>query len=230
VRILAFSDLHGHAFHEAERLVALHRPDWLVLCGDMLPDFNQRPEANRTEAQRSFWRDHRGAFMRQGTVTTFLHGNHELPGFRAEGMDAVPRDLAGRLVRLEGVPGDSGPFSFARGRPDSQLEAELTDQLSRAPSPVIYISHAPPLGSCDKTYRGDHIGHRPLLMHLKARDWPRALVLCGHVHQSFGIDSPGLSTIINVATGYALLEWDEHQTRVLEMARLTTGGNYWDSP
>jgi Icc-related predicted phosphoesterase len=67
-------------------------------------------------------------------------------------------------------------------------------------------------------------------MHLKARDWPRALVLCGHIHQSFGIDSPGLSTILNVATGYALLEWDEIQTRVLEMARLTAGGNFWDSP
>lgn len=230
MKILAFSDLHGSGFQEAGRLIDLHRPEWVVLCGDMLPDFNQRLVGARLDAQRTFWSDQRAAFVRPGLVTTFLNGNHELPGFRDEGLGTVPTGLAGRLVRLEGIPRDSGPFSFAQGLPDSLLEAELRNQLSQALHPVIYISHSPPFGSCDRTHRGDHIGHRPLFRHLQSLDWPRALVICGHVHQSFGIDSPGDTTILNVATGYALMEWGEHRTCVLEMARLTTGGSFWDSP
>ena len=50
------------------------------------------------------------------------------------------------------------------------------------------------------------------------------------VHQSFGCEEVGGTTILNAATGYALLDWEEGSTRVLEMHRLVEGGNFWDSP
>jgi predicted phosphodiesterase len=81
VRILAFSDLHGNGFHEASSLIDQHRPHWLITCGDMLPDFSQRPANYRLMAQQEFWRDHRHLFIRPETVTTMIVGNHELPGF-----------------------------------------------------------------------------------------------------------------------------------------------------
>ena len=230
MRVLAFSDLHGNGFQEAERLTKAHQPDWIVLCGDMLPDFNQRPEGRRLEAQRAFWQEHRHAFLREGAITTFVLGNHELTGFRDAEMSTIPESLAGQVVRLEGIPGDSGPFSFAKGSPDPVLQAELDNQLNITPEPLIYISHAPPYGSLDLTHRGTHIGHKPLFHHLKEHNWPQALVLSGHVHQSYGEEQAGGTTVLNLATGYALLEWAEGQVQVLERSRLVAGGSFWDSP
>jgi len=230
MKILAFSDLHGNGFHEASSLINQHHPHWIVSCGDMLPDFTQRPANYRLMAQQEFWRDHRHLFIRQGIVTTMIGGNHELPGFRYPGMDLLPAGFEGRVVRLEGIPGDPGPFSFANGLPEAELEEELQDQLSMVPNPLIYLSHAPPYGSCDKSHRGEHIGHRPLFRHLIDQEWPRVLVLCGHVHNGFGVEEAGTTTIVNVATGYALIEWNEGFVHVLEMERLVKDGNYWDSP
>ena len=186
MRFLVFSDLHGNGFTEAECLTAELQPDWVVLCGDMLPDFSNRPDDKRLGAQLDFWREYRGCFLREGAVTTFILGNHEQSGFLDADMLRLPGPLEGRVVRLEGIPGDAGPFSFAKGSPDSVLEAELQSQLKSVTEPLVYLSHAPPYGSRDKTQRGTNIGHRPLFRHLQARDWPSALVLCGHVHQSFG--------------------------------------------
>ena len=230
MRILVFSDLHGNGFTEAERLTAELEPDWVVLCGDMLPDFNNRPSNKRLDAQLDFWREHRGCFLREGAVTTFILGNHEQSGFLDEDMLRLPDSLDGRVVRLEGIPGDAGPFSFAKGSPESVLEAELQAQHKIAPDPFIYLSHAPPYGSRDKTLRGTHIGHRPLFRHLQSRDWPQALVVCGHTHQSYGHEEVGGTTILNAATGYALLTWEQGKTCLLEMHRLVEGGNFWDSP
>jgi|GEM_PF-1301535 len=230
MKILAFSDLHGNGFHEASSLIDQLRPDWIVSCGDLLPDFSQRPANYRLMAQQEFWRDHRHLFTRPGTVTTMIVGNHELPGFKYPKMDLLPAGFEDRVVRLEGIPGDSGPFSFVNALPEAELEEELQDQLSIIPNPLIYLSHAPPYGSRDKSDRGDHIGHRPLLRHLRDRDWPRVLVLCGHVHNCFGFEHAGATTILNVATGYALIEWDKGSAHVLELGRLVEGGNFWDSP
>jgi len=230
MRILVFSDLHGNGFTAAERLTAELQPDWVVLCGDMLPDFSNRPDDKRLDAQVDFWLERRGCFLREGAVTTYILGNHEQTGFLDAGMVRLPGSMEGRVVRLEGIPGDAGPFSFAKGSPDSVLDAELQAQLTAAPEPLIYLSHAPPYGSRDKTHRGTHIGHRPLFHHLQARDWPQALVLCGHVHQSFGCEEACSTTILNAATGYALLDWNQGNIRLLEMHRLVEGGSFWDSP
>ncbi len=230
MRILLFSDLHGGGYSEAKGLVGEHQPDWVVLLGDMVPDFYQSPSTRRLAAQQGFWQQKRNCFMRAGTVTTSILGNHELPGFRDPELDRLPAQLEGRVVRLEGIPGDSGPFSFAKGSPDAVLEEELQDQLARVPEPLIYLSHAPPWGSLDKTNRGDNIGHRPLFRHLQARDWPAAFVFCGHVHNAFGVEEAGATTVVNVATGYALLVWDGDDLRILAMDRLVQGGNFWNSP
>ncbi len=230
VRILAFSDLHGGGFMEASALIDRHRPDWIVTCGDMLPDFQQRPPNSRLRAQQEYWRDHRDLFIREGAITTMIVGNHELPGFRFPGMNSLPPGFEDRVVKLERIPREFGPFSFVHGLPEDELAEDLQDQLRLRPEPHIYLSHAPPYGSCDRTGMGDHIGHRPLFHHLQDRDWPQALVLCGHVHRSFGTEEIGNTTIVNMATGYALIEWEQGDSQVLEMARMVEHGNFWDSP
>ncbi len=230
MKILAFSDLHGDGFVAAADLVDRHRPDWIVLAGDMVPDFTNLKEERRLKAQMSFWMERRSAFLREGIVTTYVLGNHELKGFRDPEMGGIPSSLTGRVLRLEGIPGDPGPFSFAKSWPEKDLVAEVEAQSRQVPDPAIYISHAPPYGSLDRTRRGDNIGHKQLFRHLQARGWARGLLLCGHVHQGFGHEQQNEMTVINLATGFALIEWREDRVDILEMRRLVKGGSFYDQP
>ena len=221
LRILVLSDLHGTCFREASTLIDAHRPGWIVLCGDILPDFGRiAGRGNRLDAQREFWRVHRSAFIREGAVTTLVRGNHELEGFSDPGLDRLPAALQGRVARLEGIPAEYGAWGWSREWEEEDLQAELRAQLAENPAPSVYISHVPPYGCLDLSRGGENIGHRPLFEHLRGRDWPEALVLCGHLHESFGSLDCGDTLVVNAACGYALLEWNLGTSRLLGMARL----------
>jgi len=221
LRILVFSDLHGRCYREASSLIDAQRPDWIVLCGDLLPDFGRiGGRESRLEAQREFWKVYRSGFLRPSAVTTLVRGNHEIEGFSDPGLQAIPAPLQGRVVRLEGIPVEFGAWGWSREWEEEELEEELRAQLAANPSPSIYLSHVPPYGCLDRAWGGDNIGHRPLFRHLRQRDWPEALVLCGHVHESFGSMECGETLVVNAACGYALLEWTLGTTRLLEQSRL----------
>jgi len=198
--ILAFSDLHGQMFEEASSLIDEARPDWIVLCGDLLPD---APIA----AQRDFWATRRSTFIRPKAGITLVRGNHEREGFEDLDFQRLPTGLERRVVRLEGTPAEFGAWGWSREWEEEDLEEELQDQLSRSAEPEIYISHVPPFGCLDRNAAGHRIGHRPLAGHLRTRQWPEALVLCGHVHAGFGSEVRGGTLIVNTACGYALVEW-----------------------
>ena len=211
--ILAFSDLHGQMFEEASSLIDEARPYWIVLCGDLLPD---APIA----AQRDFWATRRSTFIRPKAGITLVRGNHEREGFEDLDFQRLPTGLERRVVRLEGTPAEFGAWGWSREWEEEELEEELRAQLAANPSPSIYLSHVPPHGCLDRAWGGDNIGHRPLFRHLRQRDWPEALVLCGHVHESFGSMECGETLVVNAACGYALLEWTLGTTRLLEQSRL----------
>jgi len=224
LRLLAFSDLHGGSFREAGELIDAHRPDWIVLCGDLLPDYDRlEGREARLEAQRDCWQRGRSSFLRPFAVTTLVRGNHELEGFEDPELQALPPMLQGRVVRLEGVPVMGGARGWSRAWEDEALEAELQAQLAQNPGAAIYVSHVPPHGCLDRGRSGDAIGHRPLAAHLRRRGWPEALVLCGHVHEAFGRRDFGDTVVVNAACGYALLEWTPGTPRLLEQGRLAAG-------
>ena len=127
LRILAFSDLHGSCFQEASNLIDETRPDWIVLCGDMLPDFGMiSGEGNRLEAQRNFWMVYRSTFIRDFAVTTLVRGNHEIEGFSDPELRRVPRLVQGHVVSLEGIPMEFGSWGWSR----EWEEEELTDECA----------------------------------------------------------------------------------------------------
>ena len=221
LRILAFSDLHGRAMKRASELIDDLRPNWIVLCGDILPDFSMiSGKGNRLEAQRSFWSVYRSNFVRDFAVTTLVRGNHEIESFSDPDLGCLPSKVQNHVVRLEGIPLEFGGWGWSREWEDEMLENELQDQLHECPSPRIYLSHVPPFGCLDLAASGERIGHRYLLQHLTERNWPEALVICGHVHESFGVIERGNTLIVNVSCGFALLEYGSGAATMIRMGRL----------
>lgn len=236
MRILHFSDLHGAAMREAESLIQTHEPDWIVLTGDMLPDFNRLPgTARRLEAQREWWRAWRNVFIRTGTPTTFVRGNHEVEGFEDRVLRSVPAALTGKVGLLEGIPARWGAWGFAREWGDQDLAREVR----ALKHPFVILSHVPPYGWLDRNSGGASIGHPPLreLLDPSEESTPAsgasrgltlgkpALVLCGHVHESFGWERHGPTLVVNAATGHALvdLDLDSGTAEVRGMKRMLAG-------
>lgn len=219
MKILHLSDLHGRHMAAVQRLIEAHEPDWIVLTGDMLPDFNMiGGKGNRLDCQREWWGTYRRRFMHPHAITTLTLGNHEIEGFRDRELEAVPPSLMGKVGVLQGNPAEFGAWGFSREYDQGELQAEV-DTLNL---PIVLLTHCPPHGLLDATRGGDHIGHPPLQRFLDESPEPPLLVLCGHVHESFGEIRQGQTLIVNAATGYALLDLDlgRGQARVLEMARL----------
>ena len=149
-----------------------------------------------------------------------MRGNHELEGFSDPGLQRLPVRVRNLVARLEGIPAEFGAWGWSRDWADEELQTDLDAQLAAQPAPRIILSHVPPYGCLDTSAGGERIGHRPLAAHLRARRWPETLVLCGHVHEGFGSLERGETLVVNVACGYALLEWKLGSFNLLEQARL----------
>ncbi len=219
MKILHLSDLHGRHTRAVEQLIDAQTPDWIVLTGDMLPDFHMVGGCgNRLDCQREWWGTYRSSFMHPNAITTFSLGNHEIEGFRDRELEGVPATLQGRVGVLQGNPAEFGAWGFSREYEHDELQQEV-DVLNR---PLVVLSHCPPQGLLDANKEGVHIGHTPFRLYLEESPDPPLLVLCGHVHESFGQIRRGRTLIVNVATGYALLELDlQHgHAQVIEMSRM----------
>jgi Icc-related predicted phosphoesterase len=219
MKILHLSDLHGRYTAAVERLIDAHEPDWIVLTGDMLPDFHMiSGKGNRLDCQREWWDTYRSSFMHPHAVTTLTLGNHEIEGFCDRELEAVPPSLLGKVGVLQGNPAEFGSWGFSREYENDELQAEV-EALN---NPLVVLTHCPPHGRLDANKGGQRIGHPPLRRFLDETQEPPFLLLCGHVHESFGQLRQGRTLIVNAATGYGLLDLDlgRGQARVLEMARL----------
>jgi Icc-related predicted phosphoesterase len=156
--------------------------------------------------------------MHPHAVTTLTLGNHEMEGFLDRKLEAVPASLLGRVGVLQGNPAEFGAWGFSREYEPDELQAEV-EALN---NPMVVLTHCPPHGRLDTTKGGQCIGHPPLRRFLDEAREPPFLVLCGHVHESFGQFRQGRTLIVNAATGYALVDLDlaRGQAQVLEMSRM----------
>ena len=221
MKILHFSDLHGRHMKAAEKLIDTHAPDWIVLTGDILPEFHRiSGRDSRLGAQREWWGTYRSSFMHPLAVTTLTLGNHEVEGFYDRELEAVPSELRVRVGVLQGNPAEFGAWGFSREYEPDELQEEV-DALNQ---PLVVLSHCPPHRLVDANKEGISIGHPPLRAYLDETPEAPLLVLCGHVHESFGEVRLGRTLIVNAATGYALVDLDLEcgQARVLEMSRLNS--------
>jgi len=129
----------------------------------------------------------------------------------------VALDARGAVLGDVGLFGVSAaPFSPLH-TPYELSDEELEQRIERAFAAVascrvrIFCPHAPPHGTaCDRLANGQHVGSTVVRAFVE-REQPD-LVLCGHIHESRGVDAIGRSRIVNpgpvTAGHYAVVDVD----------------------
>ena len=83
-------------------------------------------------------------------------------------------------------------FNLERGEPLRQRWARIPDETH------LLVTHGPPMGLCDQTVRGDHVGCEDLLERVRA---VRPLVhVFGHIHEAYGGTVEGQTAFVNAST------------------------------
>ena len=210
MRLLAITDLHGS--HEAlERIVAhAGRADVVLLGGD-ITNFGSPIDAEKAVR------------LAQATGATVLAvaGNCDSAEIE-ERLIELGVSLHGRGTILEGV-GLHGLSAIPRWMPGMYqfTEEELAAALEAGYGQVTdarhhcVLAHVPPHGlSLDRVSFGRHVGSKSLRTFVDRTE--PALVVCGHIHESRGIERSGRTTVVNcgmAARGhYARIEVDREMT------------------
>jgi len=191
VLIYAAADIHGRPERLAavETHVAAHRPDLLILAGDLSRRIRPGEVA--------------GPLSRLSLPTFFIRGNSD---------SRMLEDSFGRTSRLQnlhatrkivsdvGFVGVGGtiplPFHSRLGLAESALVARLSDLMQ--PGDVLVV-HPPPYGVRDRVLGRFHAGSRAVKRLVERR--APALVVCGHIHEQAGIETLGKTVVVNCAMG-----------------------------
>jgi uncharacterized protein len=199
VKLLAFSDLHCD-LAQAQVLV------------------KRSAEADVVAGVGDFASVHRGleetidALSGIETPTILVPGNNETEQALRDAADDwdAARVLHGEAASLGGAEF----FGLGGGIPvtpwDWSFDIEEEDAmeiLESMPEGAILLTHSPPQGHADQSSAGDHLGSTAILAAIERRR-PR-LVLCGHIHESWGEESKvGSTRVLNLGPAGHLIELD----------------------
>lgn len=191
--IYAVADIHGKAgrFRIIEKNIEKHRPEALVVAGDVCAHFRPDPERDAKELSRL------------GLPVILIMGNSERRSFAplfASRPNIEVLHLAESRVGEADLLGVSGTFSVPFSSRLALRQGAVVSRLSRMLRPGrILVSHAPPYGACDKVMGRFSAGCKALAG--LVREKKPAAVLCGHIHESPGTSMLGESLVVNCAMG-----------------------------
>lgn len=209
MKILVISDAHG-ASEMIDRVAEkVPSPDFTLFGGDFAA--LGRPETGMPVLERLMFH-----YERLFAVI----GNADEPEFR-ETLEEYDVCVEGSLTCADGfmIAGSGGSSVYMRDTPNErEADALVADlQLAAAASPgtgetwdnLIVIAHNPPKDTKgDLITAGLHVGS-PLIRAFAEAHKPLLLV-SGHIHEAYGVDSIGPTTVVNpgsVAEGrYAIVE------------------------
>ena len=197
MRLLLFSDLHCDPDAAAAIVARAGDVDAVVGAGDFA-------------VKRRGLRKIIPVLATIETPTVFVPGNGESFEELYEACTDWPSAhvLHGTGVEIRGIPF----FGLGGGVPVTPFGAwsyDFTEDEARAlltgcPQEAVLVAHSPPFGHADVDRAGRHIGSRAVLEAVD-RTHPR-LVVCGHIHDSWGVHSRSGDTPI-VNAGPSGVEW-----------------------
>jgi Icc-related predicted phosphoesterase len=179
VKLLAFSDLHRD-LGQATKLVEMSaEADVVIGAGDFASVHEGLEETI-------------GALDAIEAPTVLVPGNNETEDALREATSgwSAATVLHGGGTTIggtefyglgAGVPVTPWDWSFDL---DDESAAEM---LAPCPEDAVLVLHSPPHGHCDANGSGDHFGSPALLRAIEEKR-PH-LVVCGHIHESWGCES-----------------------------------------
>jgi len=200
VRLLAFSDLHTDLEQAGQLTGRAGEADVVIGAGDFASV--HRGLAPTIEALSAI-----------EAPTVLIPGNNETEeALRAAAAGwSSATVLHGESVELAG----HSFFGLGGGIPITPWEwsfdldeEEAAQVLERCPQGATMVIHSPPRGHCDRSGAGDHLGSEAVLGALGQKSAP--LLLCGHIHESWGCESTvGATRVVNLGPQGRLLEVPE---------------------
>jgi uncharacterized protein len=192
MRILAFTDIHG-AMTAVNRILAAEPPADVVLLGGDLTTVGTAADIEDTIRA-----------VRTVCPQVFAVGGNMDPRALEKTISELGVSLDGRGVILGevGFFGISGaplsPLLTPHEMPESELLATAErgwQDLGRARVRIL-VSHAPPHDTeVDRLRTGLHVGS--IAVRTFIEEHHPDVVVCGHIHESFGVTSIGSTRIVN---------------------------------
>ncbi len=197
MNLLLFSDLHADTA-AAQRLVELaKRADVLIGAGDF--------GIMRSKISACI-----DVLKEVAKPAVLVAGNAESAEELADACRAWPSAhvLHGSGIHLDGVDffgvGGAIPITPFGAWSYDFSEEEAAKFLANCPTECVLVSHSPPKGASDRSSRGDSLGSTAVREAVE-RCQPK-LVVCGHIHGSWGVrEMIGSTTVINA--GPEGVEW-----------------------
>lgn len=213
MKILAIADIHG----DLEKLYKLvdslvEKPDAVVVAGDLTP-FGSEKLVPKIKSALSKVSDY--VFM--------IPGNEDTDSVRDK-MTHLKLNMHGKQMKLK----DTKLIGFEGAR---WIESEgevfirydpVHDMLKKGKEKKVLVTHVPPFDTkADKLWTGHHVGS-PFLRGL-IEDYKPDFVICGHIHESRGVEKLGKTTVVNtgaLADGYAAwVDTDSGKTEFLKIGQ-----------
>ncbi len=211
MRILAFTDIHG-AYKKVESILSKESGYDVVIIGGDLTTRGSLPEAG--DAIRRF--------KNCGRPVLVVAGNMDLPGF-----DELYETLGVNMNARGIVLGDTGFFGIA-GSPFTPMHTpyEISEEEIQTRAKIgwahvkasrwkVFVPHAPPAGTkLDRIFLGKHVGSTAVRKFVE--DHQPDVLICGHIHESRGVDSLGKTQMVNCGAAgqgyYAVIDVGETVT------------------
>jgi Icc-related predicted phosphoesterase len=192
LNIIHLTDIHGALFLLDEIQRELANADLIVLSGD-ITHFGKNKEA-RTIIEK---------ILHYNTSVFAVAGNCDYPEIE-EYLAEMELNLH-RMVKViqnyafAGIGGSlpcpgTTPFEYTDEQVSDWLKV-ISDEFS-GENPLILVAHQPPYNTInDSLPNGMHVGSKALNQFIQ--DTQPLLCLTGHIHEGIGIDSIGVTKIVN---------------------------------
>lgn len=212
MKIFAVTDIHGK-YKIVEKAITREQPDLIIIGGDLTTCGSISDVSMMIE---NFKRLNKNIFAVAGNMDNPFHEDV----FLKLGVSLNARGVLYNEIGLFGV--SSAPFSKLN-TPYEISENQIYDRIISGYKYIteaklkILVSHAPPHGTkLDIIRSGDHVGSKSVREFIE--DKQPDLVICGHIHESRGIDEIGKTKIVNCGSGaegfYANIEVESDLLRI----------------